>query len=79
MGRAFLILGVERFGFRPLEAVITGFVAVVAVSYLIETFLDKPDWGALALSFAPPRRAVGPTLGAFALRVSSGASFRRAR
>jgi manganese transport protein len=51
----FLILGVERFGFRPLEAVITGFVAVVAVSYLIETFLDKPDWGALALSFAPPR------------------------
>ena len=51
----FLILGVERFGFRPLEAVITGFVAVVAVSYLIETFLDRPDWGALALSFAPPR------------------------
>jgi manganese transport protein len=51
----FLILGVERFGFRPLEAVITGFVAVVAVSYLIETVLDRPDWGALALSFAPPR------------------------
>ena len=51
----FLILGVERFGFRPLEAVITGFVAVVAVSYLIETFLDRPDWGALALSFVPPR------------------------
>jgi manganese transport protein len=51
----FLILGVERFGFRPLEAVITGFVAVVAVSYIIETFLDRPDWGALALSFAPIR------------------------
>jgi manganese transport protein len=51
----FLILGVERFGFRPLEALITGFVAVVAVSYLIETILDRPDWGALALSFAPPR------------------------
>jgi manganese transport protein len=51
----FLILGLERYGFRPLEAVITGFVAVVALSYLVETFLDKPDWAALAASFAPPR------------------------
>jgi len=51
----FLILGVERFGFRPLEAIITGFVIVVAVSYLVETVLDRPDWGALAQSFNPPR------------------------
>jgi len=41
----FLILGFERFGFRPLEAVITALVGVVAVSYLVETVLDKPDWG----------------------------------
>jgi len=40
----FLILGLERYGFRPLEAVITSLVGVVAFSYLIETFLDKPDW-----------------------------------
>src|ERR1051325_8218961 len=40
----FLILGLERYGFRPLEAVITTLVGVVAVSYLIETFLDKPHW-----------------------------------
>jgi manganese transport protein len=40
----FLILGLERYGFRPLEAVITALVGVVAVSYLIETFLDKPHW-----------------------------------
>ncbi len=51
----FLILGVERFGFRPLEAIITGFVAVVALSYLLETILDRPDWALLASSFAPPR------------------------
>jgi len=51
----FLILGVERFGFRPLEAIITGFVIVVAVSYLVETILDRPDWGAMAQSFNPPR------------------------
>jgi manganese transport protein len=40
----FLILGLERYGFRPLEAVITAMVGAVAVSYLIETFLDKPYW-----------------------------------
>jgi manganese transport protein len=41
----FLILALEHYGFRPLEAVISALVGVVAVSYLIETFLDKPDWG----------------------------------
>ncbi len=41
----FLILGLERKGFRPLEAVISALVGVVAVSYVIETILDKPDWG----------------------------------
>lgn len=40
----FLILGLERRGFRPLEAVITAFVGVIAVCYLAETILDKPDW-----------------------------------
>lgn len=41
----FLILGLEQYGFRPLEAVISALVGVVAVSYLIETVLDRPDWG----------------------------------
>lgn len=41
----FIILGLERYGFRPLEAVITGFVGVVALSYVVETILDKPIWG----------------------------------
>ena len=40
----FLILGLERYGFRPLEAVITAMVGVVALSYLVETILDKPHW-----------------------------------
>lgn len=40
----FLILGLERYGFRPLEAVITAMVGAVAFSYLIETYLDKPHW-----------------------------------
>lgn len=40
----FLILGLERYGFRPLEAVITSFVGIVGLSYLIEIFLVKPVW-----------------------------------
>lgn len=43
----FVILGLERHGFRPLEAVITALVGVIAVSYIIETVLDRPHWGSL--------------------------------
>jgi manganese transport protein len=41
----FLILGLERYGFRPLEAVITALVGVIGLSYLVEIFLVKPNWG----------------------------------
>jgi manganese transport protein len=50
----FLILALERYGFRPLEAVITGFVAVVAVSYLLETFIARPNWTAIGVALARP-------------------------
>ena len=40
----FLILGLERYGFRPIEAVISVLVGIVAVSYLVETLLDRPEW-----------------------------------
>jgi len=50
----FLILGLERYGFRPLEAVITAFVAIVALCYLVETFIDKPDWSAIGRALARP-------------------------
>ena len=51
----FFILGLERFGFRPLEAVITGFVAIVALCYLVETLIDRPDWPALGAALARPK------------------------
>jgi manganese transport protein len=41
----FMILGLERHGFRPLEAVITAMIAVVAGSYLVELILIKPAMG----------------------------------
>ncbi len=55
----FLILSLERFGFRPLEAVITAMVGVIAVSYLVETVLDKPALGAVLSNAFVPRLA-GP-------------------
>jgi manganese transport protein len=39
----FLILGLQRYGFRPLEAIITAMIGIVAVSYLIEIFLVKAE------------------------------------
>lgn len=51
------ILALERRGFRPVEAVITGFVGVIAVSYVIETILDRPNWPAVATSAVIPRFA----------------------
>jgi manganese transport protein len=50
----FLILGLQQRGFRPLEAVITALVGVIAVCYLVETVMGKPDLGAAAKSFLPP-------------------------
>jgi manganese transport protein len=50
----FLILGLERYGFRPLEAVITGLVGVVGVSYLVETIIDRPNWGLVAYHAVVP-------------------------
>ncbi|MGH2516059.1 MAG: Nramp family divalent metal transporter, partial [Ktedonobacterales bacterium] len=39
----FAILALQRFGFRALEAVITALVGIIALSYLVETFLARPD------------------------------------
>jgi len=50
----FLILGLERYGFRPLEAVITALVAIVGLSYLLELLISKPDWPAMGLAMAYP-------------------------
>ena len=51
----FLILGLERYGFRPLEAVITVMIGVVAASYLAETLLERPDWGKVLFHTVVPR------------------------
>ncbi len=53
----FIILSLEHRGFRPLEAVITAFVGVIAICYLIETILDRPSLGDIAYNIVVPRFA----------------------
>ncbi len=50
----FLMLGLQRYGFRPLEALITVLVGAVAVSYLIEMVIAPVDWGAAGLALVTP-------------------------
>ena len=51
----FLLLCLERRGFRPLEAAITAFVGVIAACYLVETLLGRPDWGQVAFHAVVPQ------------------------
>jgi manganese transport protein len=44
---SFLILGLQRYGFRPLEAVIATLVGVIGVCYLAELTFADPDWSAV--------------------------------
>lgn len=43
-----LILGLERYGFRPIEATISGMLAIIALCYIAETVIGKPDWKSIA-------------------------------
>jgi manganese transport protein len=45
---SFLILGMQRFGFRALEATIVSIVLVIGVCYVIELFYAQPDLGLAA-------------------------------
>ncbi|MGD0106111.1 MAG: Nramp family divalent metal transporter [Rhodopila sp.] len=39
------LLSFQARGFRPIELVITGFVGIISLAYLIELFIAPPDWG----------------------------------
>jgi manganese transport protein len=51
----FLILGLQRRGFRPLEIVISAMLGVIALCYVIETILEKPEWGDVFYHAAVPQ------------------------
>jgi manganese transport protein len=49
-----LILALQRFGFRPLEAVIAAFVGVIGICYLSELWLAHPPLGTVAKHAVAP-------------------------
>ena len=48
-----ILLWLQRYGIRKLEAFIIALVAVIGLSFLIEIFLAKPDLGLVAKGFIP--------------------------
>jgi manganese transport protein len=59
---AFLILGLQRFGFRPFEAVIAAIVGVIGVCYVGELFYAKPPVGTVAEHAFVPHFAGGESV-----------------
>jgi manganese transport protein len=51
----YAVLLVEGRGFRPVEIIISSFVAVIALCYLIEMFIAPVDWGSAALHMVTPQ------------------------
>jgi manganese transport protein len=49
-----VLLSVQSRGFRPIELIITGFVGIISVSYLVELLIAPPDWGAAAYHSVVP-------------------------
>jgi manganese transport protein len=54
---AFVILGLQRFGFRPFEATIAAIVGVIGICYLGELFKAKPPLGTVAHHAVVPQFA----------------------
>ena len=48
-----LILGLQRFGFRKVEAVIVALLVVIAGCFIFEVAIAGPDWGAAAVGLIP--------------------------
>ncbi|HHS93786.1 MAG TPA: divalent metal cation transporter [Rhodobacterales bacterium] len=86
----YAILIVEQRGFRPMELVITGFVAVIGLSYLAEMLIAPVDWLGAGLGMIRPEMPdsqaltiavgiIGATVMPHAIYLHSGLTQFRAR
>jgi len=57
-----LILLIERYGFRKVELVIIGLIAVIGFVYITEIWLSKPAWGEIRRGLLIPSIPIGATL-----------------
>lgn len=52
-GDVLLLLAIQRYGIRKLEAMILAMVAIIGTCFLVEIFLCKPSVGEMAVGFVP--------------------------
>lgn len=56
------ILLLERYGFRKVEVVIIGLIAIIGFVYMAEIWLASPDWSAISRGLFVPSLPIGATL-----------------
>lgn len=54
----FLILYLQRLGFRWIEALVVALLAVIAVCFVVQILLADPNWGDVIRGFAPTTEIV---------------------
>ncbi len=54
----FLILALQRLGFRAIEAFIIGVLVIISGCFAAQIILADPDWGAVVRGFAPTTEIV---------------------
>jgi manganese transport protein len=57
-----VLLGLMRFGFRKIEAIVITLVGTVAGCFALEMILAKPDWGSIATGLVTPTMLSGEAL-----------------
>ncbi len=55
---ALLLIALQRFGFRTIEALIIGILAIIAICFTIELVLARPDWGAVLANLLPKQEII---------------------
>ncbi len=53
-----IILGLQRLGFRTLEAFVITLLVIIAACFAVQIALADPDWGAVARGFLPSSEIV---------------------
>jgi manganese transport protein len=51
----FILLAIQRFGIRKMEAMIIGLVSIIGMCFIVEIFLSKPDPVGIAKGFIPTK------------------------
>jgi manganese transport protein len=58
----FLLLGLERYGYRAVESTIAAMVALISVAYIFEVFIARPDWPQVAIHTVLPAMSAESTM-----------------